>query len=132
MRIAHQIAQSNIDIQGNPSINYANFRRGSSTRGRGQSFNGRRGHENSTRGREGSGKEENKVICQTYGHAGHVTTRCYHRFDITFQGSQQSTGSSGSGGSNGYHQQASQNLHQAYVNQADVASSPSRANSHDD
>ena len=72
------------------------------------------------------------MICQTCGHAGHVTTRCYHRFDITFQGSQQSTGSNGSGGSNGYHQQASQNSHQAYVNQADVASSPSRANSHDD
>ena len=96
-------------------MNYANFRRGqnsSGNGGRGQFFNGRGGQGNSNRGRGGKVREGNKIICQICGRIGHAVAGCYHRFDITFQGNQQSNGSNGSG-SNGHNQQGS---HEAYVN----------------
>ena len=89
MRIENQVAQVTLDLQGNPFANYANFKRGQNlgNGGRGQDFNSKGGQGNSNRGGRGSrGRGENKVICQICGHAGHVATKCYHRFDITFQG----------------------------------------------
>ena len=54
-------------------------------------------------------------MCQIYGYVGHAAIRCYHRFDITFHGNQQSNVSNGSNGQQG--------SHYAYVNQVDVATS---------
>ena len=69
MRIDHQITQvaGNGEFHGNPSTNYANFRRG----GQNNSFNGGRGQQTFTgrgsqnnRGRGGRGRGGNKTICQ--------------------------------------------------------------------
>ena len=79
--------------------------------GIGQCLNARTSQENFNRdgGRGGRGKGGNKIICQICGRAGHVTVKCYHQFDITFQGNQgnnQSTNFSEnqSVNSNGYQQ----------------------------
>ena len=55
-------------------------------------------------------------MCQICGRTSHATIRCYHRFDITFHGNQQANGSNS--GSNGQ-----QGSYQAYVNQANIATS---------
>lgn len=41
------------------------------------------------RGRGGRG-DGNRPVCQLCGRIGHITIKCYHRFDISFQGNQSS------------------------------------------
>ena len=131
MRIESQIAQTALDVQGNPSANYVNYRRGSNlgngsgqNYGRGQGFHGRnnQGQGSNRGGRAGRGRGGAKVICQICSRTGHVAAKCYHCFDITFQGNSQSANFSGGGsnGSNGY--QSRGGPHQAYMNQTDFAS----------
>ena len=120
MRIEHQINQATSELHGTPSANYANFRRGQAgvgSGGRGQSYNGRGGH--GFRGRGGRGRGTSKPTCQICGRTGHAVNRCYHRFDITFQGNQQSGGQQSrdynAGLSGGQH-----GNHHAYLHQAEV------------
>ena len=58
MRIEHQIAQATTDIHGNPSANYANFKRGQSGLGHG----GRGQFSNGRGGRGGRGRGGNKTV----------------------------------------------------------------------
>ena len=87
MRLQHQVTQVTSEFHGNPSANYANFRKpynNSGSGGRAQSsFNGRGGQNGRARGR---GRGGNKVISQICGCAGHPASKCYHRFYIAFQG----------------------------------------------
>lgn len=84
MRLEHlNIAVSN-DLIG-PSANYAtnNRKNGSNAN---QHFNhGGNNNQGSFRGR-GRGGRGNKPICQVCGKAGHIAVKCYHRFDMSFQG----------------------------------------------
>ena len=124
MRIEHQVAQATLDFSGNPSANYANFKRGQPG-GRGQGLNARTGQGNFNRGggRGGRGRGGNKIICQICGRAGHVAAKCYHRFDITFQGNQGNSRSANFSGGPQYGNSSGQNSHHAYMNQFDNPSS---------
>ncbi|POO03852.1 Zinc finger, CCHC-type [Trema orientale] len=47
-------------------------------------------HRGGQGGRRGRG-DTNRPICQLCGRQGHIALRCYHRFDISFQGAQASS-----------------------------------------
>ena len=65
----------------------------------------------------GRGRGGNKTICQICGRTGHATIKCYHRFDLSFQGTQQSTGNNFNGsGSNAQH-----GSYQAYQTKASTS-----------
>lgn len=63
-----------------------------SSPGRGGQTNNRGGFNNRGRGkgggRNGGWNNSSRPICQICGKPGHVAAKCYHRFDQTFQGTQ--------------------------------------------
>lgn len=81
-----------MDLQNPPTSNvaYSKFNSGFSQ----ESERGNRGFRNQGQGsRKGNGKGndakngwDNKPICQLYGKVGYVVVKCYHHFDINYQG----------------------------------------------
>uniref|UniRef100_A0A803NU16 Retroviral polymerase SH3-like domain-containing protein n=1 Tax=Cannabis sativa TaxID=3483 RepID=A0A803NU16_CANSA len=68
----------------NVQANLANLSIKHNNRGRGYRGSYRRGRgASSNRGGRG-----NRLVCQLCGHVGHIAQKCYHHFDITFNGAQ--------------------------------------------
>ncbi|PON91412.1 Zinc finger, CCHC-type, partial [Trema orientale] len=87
MRLEHLLSTTSVDLS-SPSahLTSANFKKNgcpsqyprgpTNYRGRGRGMRGGRG---------------NKPVCQVCGKAGHIALKCYHRFDLSFQGDSSSS-----------------------------------------
>ena len=104
MRLEHQTIATIMDLQ-NPLMANVAHRKFNNTSGLGnnQSQNRGRGNNNGYRGNNGGNNNNsygrgnnrgssrgngrgNKLIYQFCGRTGHITVKCYHGFDISFQG----------------------------------------------
>ena len=75
----------------NAQVNVANFKRigynGGNQTHHGRGYNNQRGRGRTGYGRgNGNGRRVNRPICQLCGRTGHTAPKCYHRFDISFNG----------------------------------------------
>lgn len=88
MRIEQQHTTAALDLH-NPTANYAAAaKKGpSSTPSTGYNNNNRgRGTNRGRGGRNSNNRGGNRPICQVCGRSGHTALKCYHRFDLSFQG----------------------------------------------
>uniref|UniRef100_A0A803NGE1 Retrovirus-related Pol polyprotein from transposon TNT 1-94 n=1 Tax=Cannabis sativa TaxID=3483 RepID=A0A803NGE1_CANSA len=90
MRIQQHTTDSLHNVQANIANTNTSSTRGSfSNRGSRGGYRGGRSY-NSNRGGRG-----NRPVCQLCGRAGHIATKCYHRFDITFTGAASTSSNNG-------------------------------------
>ncbi|XP_060960899.1 uncharacterized protein LOC133031422 [Cannabis sativa] len=90
MRIEQQHSIAALDLQ-NLTANYAfALKKASSSSTPSNNTNRGRGSSNGARGRGGrsnpNNRGGNRPICQVFGRAGHISLKCFHRFDLSYQG----------------------------------------------